>query len=462
MKGKSVTMAEKVIIMGAAGRDFHNFINCFKDNSRYRVIGFTAAQIPKIAGRIFPPELAGSLYPDGIPIFPEEQLPAVIREHQADLVVFSYSDVPYTAVMHNAAIVGAEGANFILLGPQRTMVRSQKPVVAVCGVRTGCGKSQTTRKVCEIIRKIGKQAVVVRHPMPYGDLKSQVVQRFATKEDFQTCNCTIEELEEYEPLVEHGIVVYAGVDYCRILKEAEGEADVIVWDGGNNDTPFFRPDIHIVLFDPLRPGHELLYYPGETNMRLADIAIISKVSSASAENVEQVRGNIEQHAPGAEIVLAESQLLIKDPGRIKGKRVLVVEDGPTLTHGGMASGAGALAAREYGAATLIDPRPYAVGSIADAFRRYPHIGTVLPAMGYGAEQIEELEQTINRTVCDLVLFATPIHLARLLDIRHPSIRIRYEYRDHGGPFLEDILTKRLREMTTPRILHRDPSCKEPS
>ncbi len=453
-------MVENVIIMGAAGRDFHNFINCFKDNPRYRVVGFTAAQIPQIAGRHFPPDLAGSLYPDGIPIFPEEQLSELIRQHHVDLAVFSYSDVSYTEVMHNAAIVGAEGANFILLGPQRTMVRSQKLVVAVCGVRTGCGKSQTTRKVCEIINKINLRPVVVRHPMPYGDLKSQVVQRFASKQDFKTCNCTIEELEEYEPLVEQGIVVYAGVDYCRILKEAEGEADVIVWDGGNNDTPFYQPDVHIVLFDPLRPGHELLYYPGETNMRMADIAIINKVNSALPENVERVRRNIERHAPSSVIVLAESHLLINEPERIRGKRVLVVEDGPTLTHGGMDSGAGALAARENRAAELVDPRPYAVGSIADTFRHYPHIGLVLPAMGYGEQQIKELEKTINGTECDLVLFATPIHLARLLDIRHPTIRIRYEYRDHGEPFLDDILAKRLQEMVKKTVIHRDESCKE--
>ncbi len=454
-------MVEKVIIMGAAGRDFHNFISCFKDRPDYRVIGFTAAQIPRIAGRLFPPELAGGLYPDGIPIFPEEQLAELIRRHRVDLAVFSYSDVAYKEVMHKAALVGAAGATFMLPGPQRTMLRSEKPVIAVCGVRTGCGKSQTTRKVCGILARHGLKAVVVRHPMPYGDLREQVVQRFGSTEDFKTCRCTIEELEEYEPLVDQGIIVYAGVDYCRILRLAEAEADVIVWDGGNNDTPFFRPDLHIVLFDPLRPGHELLYYPGETNMRLADIAIINKVDSARPQDVARVRENIVQNAPAATIVLAESRLLVNKPERIRGKRVLVVEDGPTITHGGMASGAGLLAATRYDAAELVDPRPYAAGSIADTYRKYPHIGPVLPAMGYGEEQIRELEKTINDTPCELVLFATPIHLARLLDIRQPSLRIRYEYSDHGDPLLEDILTARLQKMLSPKVVHRDAACKEP-
>ena len=450
-------MVENVIIMGAAGRDFHNFICCFRDNSHYRVIGFTATQIPKIAGRLFPFALAGRLYPDGIPIFPEEQLPELIRQHRIDLVVFSYSDVSYMDVMHRAAIVGAAGANFILLAPHRTMIRARRPVVAVCGVRTGCGKSQTTRKVCEIISVYNRKVVVVRHPMPYGDLQEMAVQRFGSKEDFTTCHCTIEELEEYEPLVEQGIIVYAGVDYSRILQEAEAEADVVVWDGGNNDTPFFRPDIHIVLFDPLRPGHELSYYPGETNMRLADIAVINKIGSASPENIARVRQNIELHAQAADIVLADSHLLIKEPGRIRGKRVLVVEDGPTLTHGGMASGAGMLAAQQHGAATVVDPRPFAVGSMAATFRDYPHIGPVLPAMGYSEEQIHELAETINRTVCDLILLATPIHLARLMEIRRPYIRIRYEYCDHGEPLLADILSRRFRELHITKGPQRDAS-----
>jgi predicted GTPase len=454
-------MVQNVIIMGAAGRDFHNFISCFKDRPDYRVIGFTAAQIPRIAGRLFPAELAGNLYPGGIPIFPEEQLPGLIRQHRVDLVVFSYSDLAYAEVMHRAAIVGAAGANFMLLGPQRTMISSRLPVIAVCGVRTGCGKSPTTRKVCEILARNNLKAVVVRHPMPYGDLKEEAVQRFGSTEDFKSCHCTIEELEEFEPLVDQGIVVYAGVDYCRILQAAETEAEVIVWDGGNNDTPFYRPDLHIVLFDPLRPGHELLYYPGETNMRLADIAIINKVDSARPQDVARVRENIERYAPAAAIVLADSRLLVKEPERITGRRVLVVEDGPTITHGGMASGAGLLAAKENGAAELVDPRPYAIGSIAETFRKYPHIGPVLPAMGYGEEQIRELEKTINTARCDLVLFATPIHLARLLDIAHPSLRIRYEYRNHGEPILEEVLVKRLRDIATPKTCRRDAACKEP-
>jgi len=446
--------------MGAAGRDFHNFISCFKDKPRYKVVGFTAAQIPRIAGRLFPAELAGGLYPDGIPIFPEAQLHELIRQHQVDVAVFSYSDVPYTEVMHKAAIVGAAGADFILLGPLRTMIHSQRPLIAVCGVRTGCGKSQTTRKVCGIVSEKGYKVVVVRHPMPYGDLRKQMVQRFAAMEDFKTCGCTIEELEEYQPLVERGIVVYAGVDYCRILKEAEAEAEVIVWDGGNNDTPFFMPDLHIVLFDPLRPGHELLYHPGETNMRMADIAIINKVDSALAYNVDRVRWNIEHHASNASVVLADSQLLLNEPERIRGKRVLAVEDGPTLTHGEMKWGAAALAARENGAAELVDPRSFAAKSIADVFDDYPHIGPVLPAMGYGEDQIRDLEKTINETPCDLVLFATPIHLARLIEIKHPYLRIRYEYRDHGKPLLEDLLAERLPEMMAKKGIRRDESCKE--
>jgi predicted GTPase len=343
-------MVKNVIIMGAAGRDFHNFLTCYKDNTNYKVIGFTAAQIPSIAERKFPKELAGKLYPQGIPIFPEEQLPELITEHGVDTVAFSYSDLPHTEVMHKAAITTSQGADFLLIGNRQTMLSSKKPVVSVCGVRTGCGKSQTTRKVCHILKKLGKKIVVVRHPMPYGDLSKQIVQRFAVQEDFARHQCTIEEMEEYEPLVAQGIVVYAGVDYGKILKGAEAEADIVIWDGGNNDTPFFRPDIHIVLFDPLRPGHELLYYPGETNMRMADIAIINKINSAQQAAVQQVKENIKKYAPNASLVLAESKLLVKNPDCIKGKRVLVVEDGPTLTHGGMRCCAGYLAEKIYGAA----------------------------------------------------------------------------------------------------------------
>jgi len=346
--------------------------------------------------------------------------------------------------MHKASLVMAGGADFILIGATYTMLRSKKPVVSVCAVRTGCGKSQTTRKVCRILGDLRKKVVVVRHPMPYGDLRKQIVQRFSTYKDFQKHQCTIEEREEYEPLVEQGVVVYAGVDYARILEAAETEAEVIVWDGGNNDTPFYFPDVHLVLFDPHRPGHELLYYPGETNLLMADIAIINKVDTASPRNVELVRRNIERYAPGADILLAESPVLLQTPSRIRGKSVLVVEDGPTLTHGDMAYGAGLIAARAYGAGKLVDPRPHAVGTIQEAFHRYPHIGPVLPAMGYSKAQISDLEQTIDRVPCDLVLFATPIHLTRIVKISKPTVRVRYEYKDHGSPSLEEALLKRLR------------------
>ena len=439
-------MIEKVIIMGAAGRDFHNFNVYFRDNRRYNVVAFTAAQIPGIEGRLYPPELSGPLYPQGIPIYPEEELAQLIRQHSADLVSFCYSDVPHLEVMHKASVVTAEGADFILLGATYTMLRSKKPVVAVCAVRTGSGKSQTTRKVCAIIKGLGKKVVVVRHPMPYGDLRKEVVQRFATFEDFEKHHCTIEEREEYEPLVDEGIVVYAGVDYGLILEAAEKEADVIVWDGGNNDTPFYHPDVHIVLFDPHRPGHELSYYPGESNMLMADIAVINKVGTAAWENVEKVRDNIRRHAPRADIVLAESPVLVSHPELIQGKRVLVVEDGPTLTHGGMSYGAGLIAAREHGAAQIVDPRPYAVGTIDETYRLYPHIGPVLPAMGYSPCQIGDLEETINHAVCDLVLFATPIHLTRILSMNKPTLRVRYEYKDHGEPFLEELLLARLQPL----------------
>jgi len=436
-------MVERVIIMGAAGRDFHNFNVYFKDNPRYEVIAFTAAQIPTIEGRLYPPELAGKSYPKGIPIYPEDQLADLIRKHQVDLVAFSYSDVPHVEVMHKASVAMAEGADFILIGATYTMLKSRKPVVAVCAVRTGCGKSQTTRKVCTILRKLNKKIVVVRHPMPYGDLRTQVVQRFSSYDDFERHQCTIEEREEYEPLVDQGVVVYAGVDYDQILKEAEEETDVIVWDGGNNDTPFYQPDIHIVLFDPHRAGHELLYYPGETNMLMADIAIINKVDTASPAQVEQVRKSIEQRAPRAKIVLAESPVLVSNPERIQGKRVLVVEDGPTLTHGEMPYGAGVIAAKKYGAADIVDPRPYAVGTIQETYRRYPHIGPLLPAMGYSRNQIHDLERTIKSADCDLVLFATPIQLTRILSINKLTVRVRYEYRDHDHPLLEEVLRDRL-------------------
>jgi predicted GTPase len=441
MKGGD--MIEKVIIMGAAGRDFHNFNVYFKDNARYNVVAFTAAQIPDIAGRLYPAELAGSLYPQGLPIYPEDNLAELIRKNKVDLVAFSYSDVPHVEVMHKASLAMAEGADFILIGAPYTMLESQKTVVSVCAVRTGCGKSQTTRKVCEILKTNGRKVVVVRHPMPYGDLRNQVVQRYSTYDDFKKHQCTIEEREEFEPLVEQGVVVYAGIDYGKILAEAEKEADVIIWDGGNNDTPFYKPDLHIVLFDPHRAGHELLYYPGETNMIMADIAVINKVDSAPAQKVWQVRKNIEEYAPGAQIVLAESSLVVKQPEMIHGKRVLVIEDGPTLTHGEMPFGAGIVAAETFEAAEIIDPRPYAVGSLNETYTVYPHIENVIPAMGYTPDQISDLENTINRADCDLVLFATPIHLPLVLNIQKPTLRVRYEYQDHGQPTLEKLISARL-------------------
>ena len=439
-------MAEKVIIMGAAGRDFHNFNIYFRDNTRYKVIGFTAAQIPDIEGRLYPPELSGDLYPEGIPIYSEEQLTDLIQEHKADLVAFSYSDIPHVEVMHKASVAMAGGADFMLIGATYTMLRSEKPVVAVCAVRTGCGKSQTTRHVCDVIKGMGKKVVAIRHPMPYGDLTKQIVQRFSSYDDFEKNNCTIEEREEYEPLVAQGTVVYAGVDYEKILKEAEKEADVIVWDGGNNDTPFYFPDVHIVIFDPHRAGHETLYYPGETNMLMADIAVINKVDSAETDQVNLVRKNIEKHAPNADIVLAESAVLVDDAGQIRGKRVLVVEDGPTLTHGGMPFGAGTIAAKRNEAASMVDPRPYITGAIKETFETYPNIGHVLPAMGYGKQQMQDLETTINNADCDLVLFATPIDLPKLLSINKPMLRVRYEYRDHGSPTLKKVLLRHLKKL----------------
>ena len=436
-------MVEKVIIVGAAGRDFHNFNIYFKNNRRYRVIAFTAAQIPAIEGRSYPPELAGELYPDGISIYPEGDMRALIRENRVDLVAFSYSDVSHVEVMHKASLAMAEGADFILLGATYTMLKARKPVIAVCAVRTGCGKSQTTRRVCAILQDIHHKVVVVRHPMPYGDLKKQVVQRFSSYEDFERNHCTIEEREEYEPLVDRGIVVYAGIDYARILESAESEADVIVWDGGNNDTPFYCPDLHIVVFDPHRAGHELLYYPGETNMLMADVAIINKVDTALPDDIEKVRQNISRYAPEAVVVMADSPVLVDDPWRITGKRVLVVEDGPTMTHGGMGFGAATIAARKYGAVEMVDPRPHAVGSIRQTYERYPHVGVQLPAMGYSEQQIRDLEQTIQAVDCDMVLFATPIDLVRLVSINKPAIRVRYEYKDHGHPTLEAVLLEKL-------------------
>jgi len=429
----------RVIIMGAAGRDFHNFNVYFRDNLDYEVVAFTATQIPDIAGRRYPPALAGSLYPEGIPIRAEEELPYLIREYRVDQVVFAYSDVPHTYVMHKASQVLVAGADFRLMGSGTTMLKAQKPVIAICAVRTGAGKSQTTRRVCDILRAAHKRAVVVRHPMPYGDLERQTLQRFASYEDLDLHHCTIEEREEYEPHLARGVVVYAGVDYKRILQRAEQEADIIIWDGGNNDLPFFQPNLHIVVADPHRPGHELAYHPGEANLRLADVVVINKIDTASQDGIKEVRANVQTLAPSATIIEAASPLFVEDYQAIRGRRVLVVEDGPTLTHGEMAYGAGVVAARRFGALEIIDPRPYAVGSILDTYARYPTTGAVLPAMGYGETQVHELEQTINATPADLLIIATPIDLRRLVKINKPSVRIRYELQEIGKPDLTDVL-----------------------
>jgi predicted GTPase len=432
----------RILIMGAAGRDFHNFNTFFRGNERYEVVAFTATQIPNIEGRSYPPELGGELYPNGIPIYAEQDLEDLIREHSIDQVVFAYSDVSHEYVMHAASRVLAAGADSRLMGSNATMLESRKPVVAVCAVRTGSGKSQTTRHVCDLLQKMGHRVVAIRHPMPYGDLAAQKVQRFAEYRDLDLQDCTIEEREEYEPHIARGVVVYAGVDYADILHEAEHEADVIVWDGGNNDLPFFRPDLHIVVADPHRAGHELTYYPGESNLRAADVVVLNKIDTADLANIAEVRRNVRSVNPGAAIVEAASPIDVDDPAAIQGKRVLVVEDGPTLTHGDMAYGAGVVAAERFGAAEILDPRPYAVGSIAETFAKYPKTGPVLPAMGYGEAQVHELEETINATPCDLVIIGTPIDLRRVVNIKHPADRVRYELQVIGRPTLEEILGAR--------------------
>ncbi|NLE99836.1 MAG: GTPase [Anaerolineales bacterium] len=429
--------------MGAAGRDFHNFNVYFRGNPDYEVVAFTATQIPNIEGRVYPPELAGPHYPHGIPIYPESELDALIRDQQITQVVFAYSDVPHEYVMHKASQVLAAGADFRLMGVDSTMIESTKPVVAVCAGRTGSGKSQTTRRVCDVLRSMGKRVVAVRHPMPYGNLAEQICQRFATYADMDRHNCTIEEREEYEPHIDHGVIVYAGVDYERILREAEREADVVVWDGGNNDVSFYRPDLTIVVLDPLRPGHETAYHPGETNLRLADVIVINKVDTADYVAVTRVRESVMSVNPAATIIEAASPIYVENPDAIRGKRVLVIEDGPTLTHGGMAYGAGVVAARRFGAAEIVDPRPYAVGSIVETYRKYPTTGSVLPAMGYGEEQTAELEQTIRNTPCDLVIVATPIDLRRVVGFDKPSERVRYELQEIGQPTLQDVVQKAL-------------------
>jgi predicted GTPase len=433
---------ERILIMGAAGRDFHNFNTYLRARPEYQVVAFTATQIPNIEGRVYPAALAGELYPDGIPIFPESELVNLIRQHQINQVLFSYSDVSHEYVMHRASLVQAAGADFRLLGPAATMVQSSKPVIAVCAVRTGSGKSQTTRAVVAALKDMGMRVVVVRHPMPYGDLVKQAVQRFETYDDLAKHDVTIEEREEYEPHLARGTVVYAGVDYEKILRAAEQEADVVLWDGGNNDYAFYKPDLYITVVDPHRPGHELAYYPGETNLRLADVIVINKIDTARPENVEQVRQNIRAVNPRARVVDAASPIYVENPEAIYGKRVLVVEDGPTLTHGEMAYGAGVVAARRFGAAEIVDPRPFAVRSIAATYKKYPTTGAVLPAMGYGQEQTRDLEETINRADVDLVLIATPIDLRRLIHIRHPSDRVRYELQEIGQPTLGEILRQK--------------------
>jgi predicted GTPase len=437
------TSPQRVLIMGAAGRDFHNFNVFFRGNNRYQVVAFTATQIPDIEGRLYPPQLAGELYPEGIPIYAETDLERLIRELRVDQVVFAYSDVNHLTVMHKASQVLAAGADFWLMGGNNTLLASTKPVVAVCAVRTGSGKSQTTRRVCDLLRGQGKKVVAIRHPMPYGNLVEQAVQRFASYDDLDKHHCTIEEREEYEPHIDRGIVVYAGIDYEAILRQAEQEADVIVWDGGNNDLPFYKPDLHIVVVDPHRPGHELSYHPGEANLRMAHVVVINKVDTADLEHVATVRDNIRLVNPEAIVVEAASPIFVGNPAAIRGKDVLVVEDGPTLTHGEMAYGAGVVAARRFGAAHIIDPRPWAVRSIADTYAKYPSTGPVLPAMGYGGQQVADLQETINNVPCDLVIIATPIDLTRVIQIARPTQRVRYELQEIGKPDLVDILRERI-------------------
>lgn len=437
----------RTIIMGAAGRDFHNFNVHFRGDARYEVVAFTATQIPGIAGRRYIAELAGELYPQGIPIYDEADLLRLVREHSVQQVVFSYSDVSHDYVMQRASAVLAAGADFRLMGTAATQLKSSKPVVAVCAVRTGAGKSPTARATTLALQKLGYHVVVVRHPMPYGNLMMQRVQRFGEYDDLDEYECTIEEREEYEPHLANGVPVYAGTDYEKVLRAAEQEADVIVWDGGNNDVTFFAPDYQIVVTDPHRPGHELQYYPGEVNLLLADVVVINKVVTAPPEGIVTVRNNVQVYNPGAVIVEAASPIEAEDPAAIQGKRVLAVEDGPTLTHGEMTYGAAALAAKRFGAAELVDPRPYAAGSIVETFARYPTTGEVLPAMGYSDAQRRELAQTINNTPCDLVLIGTPIDLRRIVDIQHPSQRVTYELREVGQPTLYDLLEARFGRAT---------------
>lgn len=435
-------MPIKTIIMGAAGRDFHNFNTFFRTNRDYEVVAFTATQIPDIEGRLYPPELAGSHYPKGIPIHAEEELPSLIKEHGVEQVIFAYSDVPHEVVMHKASLVNALGADFRLMGAKYTQVKSSKPVVSVCAVRTGSGKSQTTRRVSLLLREMGYKVAAIRHPMPYGNLVRQEVQRFADYDDLDEHECTIEEREEYEPHIDNGVIVYAGVDYEKIVRQAEQEVDIVLWDGGNNDFPFYVSDLQIVVADPHRPGHESTYYPGETNVRMADVFVINKVDTADPEDVIRVRENLRHLNPKARVIEAASPLFVDDPSVIEGKRVLVVEDGPTLTHGEMAYGAGYVAARRFGAAEIVDPRPFAVKSIANTFQKYPKTGPILPAMGYGEAQMKDLEATIDKADVDLVIVGTPIDLTRVIKINKPYQRVRYELQEIGQPTLQEILMKK--------------------
>jgi predicted GTPase len=430
----------RVLIAGAAGRDFHNFNLVYRDRPEYEVVAFTATQIPNIDGRRYPPELAGSLYPEGIPILPESALEQLVREHEIDSVVFAYSDVTHEHVMHVGSRALAAGASYHLISPAHTMLASSKPVVAICAVRTGSGKSQTTRHVARLFREHGKRVAVLRHPMPYGDLAEQAVQRFEHYEDLEAADATIEEREEYEPHLAEGNLVFAGIDYERILRAAEAEADVVLWDGGNNDTPFIKPDVHIVVVDPHRPGHELRYHPGETNLRMADVCVVNKIDSASQDGIDAVLDSIHDNTTNARVVLAASPFDVEgDAEQIRGKRVLAIEDGPTLTHGEMTYGAAVLAAKQHGAAELVDPRPFAVGTIAETFEHYPEIGTLLPAMGYGRDQMDDLRKTIERCDADLVLIGTPIDLRRLIELDKPALRVTYKLQEMGEPTLKDVL-----------------------
>lgn len=429
----------KTLIMGAAGRDFHNFNVVYRDNDPYEVVAFTATQIPDIEGRVYPAELAGNLYPDGIPIHDESELTDLIQKHDIEEVVFSYSDIPHEEIMHKASLVMAAGAHFKLLGARQTMIKSTKPVVAIGAVRTGCGKSQTTRRVANILKDAGKKVAAIRHPMPYGDLAKQKVQRFASIDDLKTHDCTIEEMEEYEPHINTGTIIYAGVDYEAILREAEKEADIILWDGGNNDMPFYQPDVNIVVVDPHRAGHETTYYPGETNLLMADAVVINKIDTADSDMVDEVRWNVREHNPNAVIIDAASPISAENGALILGKKALVIEDGPTLTHGEMTYGAGMVAAEKFGAADVVDPRPFTTGRISETFEIYPEIGMLLPAMGYGEQQMKDLEATIAAADCDVVIIGTPIDLRRIINIKQPSVRVTYDLQEIGKPDLTDVL-----------------------